>query len=377
MPSGLDRIAAGLVPDLVGQRVAVLCNHTATDARGQHIIPVLRAAGATVVRALAPEHGLWSTHQDMEPVLLDGYPRDPLLDVPVVSLYGDHYDSLEPSPDALAGVDAIVYDIRDIGTRYYTYAATLAFTMKVAARISLPVWVCDRPNLLGARREGPLLEPGFESFCGIVPGLPVRHGMDMGTLARWYKARLAPDADLRIIAPFDAGPDPWVWPSPNMPTPRTALVYPGMCLLEGTTLSEGRGTTTPFLMFGAPELDSTRVVDDLCSRNLPGVRFLRTRFRPAFGKHAGRINNGIWIDVVDPDIVPTVALGVHVLDACRRASPEAWTWRTDAYEFVADRHAIDLLWGSPALRLCLDAGDDVGPLLRKADAAATTFDPNV
>jgi len=374
MTTGLDQIAQGFVPELRQQRVAVLCNHTAVDRWGRHIIDVLRDQGVDVVRALAPEHGIWGTHQDMEPVLLSDGARDELLGVPVVSLYGADLASLAPPVEALSGIDAIVFDIQDIGTRYYTYAATLALVMKVAAPLGLPVWVCDRPNPIGPLREGPLLKAGFESFCGLVPGLPIRHGLTVGGLARFYREAIAPEVELRVIAGTPAGDAPWVPPSPNMPTRTTALVYPGMCLLEGTTLSEGRGTTSPFLMFGAPKLDAAAAITELRRRDCPGVEFIATRFRPAFGKHAGEVCNGIYLNVFDATALRAVRLGVHVLDACRRASPEAWTWRTDAYEFVTDRPAIDLLWGSTALRDTIDKGTAVDRLLEDADADCKTFD---
>lgn len=375
--TGLDRIALGLVPELRGLRVGVLCNHTAIDRQGRHIVSVLREAGAVVVRSLAPEHGLWATHQDMEPVVLDGVPRDPLLDVPVVSLYGHDATTLTPAPQALAGLDALVFDIRDIGARYYTYAATLAFAMRAVEPLGLPVWVCDRPNPIGPSREGPLLRPGFESFCGIVAGLPIRHGLSIGALGRWYQQAFGLATDLRIIPMMEAGPAArapiWVWPSPNMPTVETAVVYPGLCLLEGTTLSEGRGTTTPFLQWGAPGLDTRRVIADLTGRNLPGVTFLQTRFRPAFGKHAGRICDGVFLHLADADAVHAVNLGAHILDACRRASPDVWAWRTDAYEFVTDVPAIDLLWGSTRLREAIDAGRGLAETLAEGDAEAAAF----
>jgi len=199
MTTGLDQIAEGFVPELRHKRVALLCNHTAIDRWGRHAVEVLRGQDIDVVRVLAPEHGLWGTHQDMEPVLLSGAPVDPLLDVPVVSLYGADRESLDTPRAALEGIDALVFDIQDIGARYYTYAATLALAMKTAAAAKVPVWVCDRPNPLGAKREGPLLRAGFESFCGLVAGLPIRHGMTVGELAVWYRRALALDVDLRVI----------------------------------------------------------------------------------------------------------------------------------------------------------------------------------
>lgn len=378
--SGLDRLAAGEEPPIAlrGKRVALLCNHTAVTRDGRHAAEVLAAesVGTQVVRLLGPEHGVWSTHQDMEPVL-DGPPRDPYLGLPVVSLYGDDLASLSAGPESLADVDVVVYDVRDIGARYYTYAATLAFLLEGATARGVDVLVLDRTNPIGDAVEGPLLEPGFESFCGIEPGLPVRHGMTVGALGRWYRDRRAPDASLYVMECDDGATGGeeavWVPPSPNMPTLEAAVVYPGMCLLEGTTLSEGRGTTQPFLLFGAPNIDPIRLAAELNRREIPGVTFVPRVFRPEFQKHAKKTCSGAYMVVHDRDAVEAVALGVHVLDAVARVAPEALGWRVDAYEFVEDVPAIDLLWGSDQLRRTIDAGGDIAPLLTRITADAEAF----
>jgi len=367
MQTGLDKIALGFDHGLAGKRVALLVNHTAVDRWGRHAVQVFRGLrGVSVVRLLGPEHGVWGTHQDMEAVA--GGAPDPVFGVPTLSLYGGDRQSLDPRPEAFDDVDAVVYDIQDIGARYYTYGATLAFVMEAAAERGVPVWVLDRPTPLGPAVEGPLLKPGFESFCGIVPGLPIRHGMNVGDLARWYRERVAPGCELHVVPCDRHGRPPWVPPSPNMPTLETALVYPGLCLLEGTTVSEGRGTTTPFLSFGAPGVDPVALVDALRARECPGVDFVPTRFRPAFGKHAGEVCGGVYLRVFDATALSSVTLGVYVLHALRQVAPDAFGWRTDAYEFVTDVPAIDLLWGSADLRETLDRGDDVGGLMTKARA---------
>ena len=378
--SGLDRLADGQRPtvELRGRRVGLLCNHTAVTSDGRHAVDVLRgdAVGAKVVRLLGPEHGIWSTHQDMEPVL-DGPPIDPFFQLPVVSLYGDDATSLKASSEALSGLDVVVYDVRDIGARYYTYAATLALLLEESARQGVEVLVLDRTNPIGSKVEGPLLEPGFESFCGIEPGLPVRHGMTVGELARWYMDRRVEGAHLEVMAPSpkEATDALWIPPSPNMPTVDAAIVYPGMCLLEGTGLSEGRGTTQPFTLFGAPTIHPTRLARELNGRRLPGVRFFPRVFRPEFQKHAKQVCGGVTIVVERADDVEAVALGVHVLDAVRRVAPQTLTWRMDAYEFVEDVPAIDLLWGSAQLRQAFDGGSSIDPLLKRIVDDATQYSP--
>lgn len=354
--------------------MGLLVNHTAVTQGGLHAAEVLGPrAHVEIALLLGPEHGVWGTHQDMEPVVNAGH--DPVFGLPSQSLYGASRASLRPATALLAGLDAVLYDVRDIGSRYYTFAATLAFVLEAAAAAQIPVWVLDRPNPLGPRVEGPLLRPGFESFCGIEPGLPIRHGLTVGALARWYAARRAPSATLHVVG-FDPGArPPWVPPSPNMPTREAALVYPGMCLLEGTTWSEGRGTTTPFTLFGAPGVDPLALARDLRAREVPGVVFTPRRFRPAFSKHAGELCGGVGLAVTDPDALDTVALGVHVLDAARRVAPETFGWRRDAYEFVEDVPAVDLLWGSDALRRTLEEGAPVAPLLAAAAREAAGFTP--
>jgi len=373
MSSGLDSVAQGFVPELRKKRLALLVNHTAVDQWGRHAVEVLRAEGADIVRLLAPEHGIWGTHEDMEPVAADA--RDPVFGVPVVSLYGSDKASLEPRPEAFEGIDAVVYDIQDIGVRYYTYAATLAHVMRAAAKAGVPVCVLDRPNPIGPRREGPLLTAGFESFCGLVAGLPIRHGLTVGELAQWYRKTFAPECELRVVPCRKESRLPFVPTSPNMPTRDTALVYAGMCFIEGTTLSEGRGTTSPFLQVGAPGIDPLAVADAFRKKDCPGVDVVPVRFRPAFGKHAGDVCGGIYLRGFDATAVQAVKLGAYVLQAFKKVARDAWGWRTDAYEFVTDKPAIDLLWGSSALRECIDQGGDLEALLEKADAQAQAFSP--
>jgi uncharacterized protein YbbC (DUF1343 family) len=372
MSTGLDAVAAGFVSGLRGKRIALLTNHTAVDAWGRHAVQILRDQGATIARLLGPEHGVWATHQDMEPV--DGT-LDPIWNLPVVSLYGHDRASLEPRPEAFEGVDLLVYDIQDIGTRYYTYAATLALAMKTAATVGVPVMVLDRPNPIGGRRDGPLLREGFESFCGLVAGLPIRHGLTVGELAKWYRARVAPHCKLEVIACRKESRLPFSPTSPNMPTRETALVYPGLCFLEGTTISEGRGTTAPFLTLGLPDLDNVALVDRMRRKDCPGVDLVPVRFRPAFGKFAGELVNGVYLRVYDDTALRPVKLGVYLLESLKRIAPKSWNWRKDAYEFVTDVPAIDLLWGSSALREAIDAGADVEPLLEQADAEAQSWKP--
>jgi uncharacterized protein YbbC (DUF1343 family) len=360
--TGLERLLAEHIGDLRGRRVALCCNHTAVDHRLRHAIDLLVAAGVKLVRLFGPEHGVRATAQDMEGV---HEVVDPVSGAPVVSLYGADEASLRPDPALLSDVDVLLFDIQDIGARYYTYQATLGFLMEAAGPLGVEVIVLDRPNpITGLAVEGNHVHPGFESFVGAYP-LAVRHGMTMGELARYFVRFCGIDCKLRVVECrgwrrgqwFDQTDLPWVYPSPNMPTLETATVYPGMCLFEATTLSEGRGTTRPFHLFGAPWLDPNRTVE-LCERGsaeagLRGVLFRPAAFIPGFQKHARVGCRGVEVHVTDRAVLDTFLLGLVTLQAAYRADPEAFGWRAEPYEFIADPPAIDLLTGSSKVREAL------------------------
>jgi uncharacterized protein YbbC (DUF1343 family) len=264
----------------------------------------------------------------------------------------------------LSGLDALVFDVQDVGARYYTYQATMLFCMEAAAREKLAFFVLDRPNPIGGLAvEGPGLRPGFGSFCG-VHNIAVRHGLTVGELAGMYREERGLGLELSVIPcrgwrrgmhQRDTGL-PWVFPSPNMPTPETAIVYPGMCLLEGTNLSEGRGTTRPFELFGAPWLDAGRLMETLVSERLPGVRFRPASFVPAWDKHAGVRCHGLEFFVVDREAFRPFRTGVACVAAARAQDPEKFQWRTEPYEFVEHVPAFDLLCGSARERNALERG---------------------
>jgi uncharacterized protein YbbC (DUF1343 family) len=342
-------------------RVAIACNHTAVTRDLTHILEAVRAAGLKVLRIFAPEHGVDALAQDMITVV------DEESQVRVVSLYGEDEQSLRPDPALLADIDVLLFDIQDIGTRYYTYQATLGFMMEVAATTGTKVVVLDRPNPIdGVSIEGNVVQPGYESFVSAYP-LAVRHGMTMGELGRFFKTDLGIDCDLEIVKVegwhrdqwLDETDLPWVFPSPNMPTLECAGIYPGMCLIEGTNLSEGRGTTRPFHLVGAPFLDRERFTD-LCRKgaleaHLEGVSFRAASFEPRFQKHAGKPCHGTEIFVTNRAAMEPFLLGLVVLEAALRAAPEGFRWRTETYEFVDEPIAIDLLCGSSEARLGLES----------------------
>ena len=364
MRAGLDALLADPKP-FHGRKIGLCINHTAVSMELQGALPALQAAGLDIVRVFGPEHGVHSTAQDMVGVG-DGAEEAAATGPDVVSLYGENEASLHPDPATLADLDVLIFDIQDIGSRYYTYQATLGYIMEVAGPLGVEVVVLDRPNPIdGVSIEGNVVNPGFESFVSAYP-LAVRHGMTMGEMGHFFRRFVGIDCPYKVIPcegwHRDQWQDqtglPWVYPSPNMPTLETAAIYPGMCLIEGTNLSEGRGTTRPFHLIGAPWLDHERFTE-LCRRgaldaHLEGVGFRAACFEPRFQKHAGEVCGGTEIFVTDRNRMEPFLLGMVVMEAALRADPEHFAWRTETYEFVDAPIAIDLLGGSTELRAGLE-----------------------
>lgn len=360
--SGLDVLVKERFAPLRGLAVGLVCNPTAVDRRLRHAADLLHEArGVRLAALFGPEHGVRGDIQYMAAVEDE---RDRRTGVPVHSLYGKNAASLRPDPGILRGLDALVFDIQDVGARYYTYQATMLFCMEAAARAKIVFFVLDRPNPIGGLAvEGPALRSGFESFCG-VHDVAVRHGMTVGELAGLYREERGLDLALTVIPcrdwrrgmhQRDTGLS-WIFPSPNMPTPETALVYPGMCLLEGTNVSEGRGTTRPFELFGAPWLDGVRLAEALAAERLPGVRFRPASFVPTWDKHAGVRCHGVEVVVADRETFRSFRTGIACVAAARAQNPKRFRWRTEPYEFVEHLPAFDLLCGSAREREALERG---------------------
>ncbi len=376
--TGLDVIAAQGFAPWHGLRLGLICNPTTVDRRLVHLADLLAGrSDVELARLFGPEHGVRGTAQDM--VGVDGVARDARSGVPVVSLYGRSFDSLRPPPQTLEGLDALVFDIQDVGSRYYTYIYTMMLCMEAAAQAKLPFWVLDRPNPIGGVEvEGNLVEKGFESFVGLHP-LPVRHGLTAGELASLFKAERGLDVELHVVELegwrrsmlFDETGLPWVPPSPNMPTLDTALCYPGQCLLEGTNLSEGRGNTRPFEVFGAPFIEPHALAEKLTALDLPGVTYRPLWFQPTFHKHAGQMCGGLMLHVTDRRAFRPFATGLAVVAAVRELWPDKFRWRTETYEFVEGILAFDLLCGTDRIRKELEAGAGLATIRASwADAQA-------
>jgi uncharacterized protein YbbC (DUF1343 family) len=386
--TGLDVLVRERMALVRGRRVAVLCHPASVASDLVHAVDRLIEAGLRPVRLFGPEHGVRGDAQDM--VGVEGH-RDGRTGIPVVSLYGDSAASLEPPPGSLDGVDALLVDLQDIGSRYYTYVWTMALAMKAAAAAGVQVIVLDRPNPIGGQAvEGGEVKPGFESFVGLA-SVPNRHGLTIGEMAGLVRAGLpwgGPrferplDLDLAVVPArgwrrrddFEATGLPWVLPSPNMPTPHTAFVYPGLCLIEGTNVSEGRGTTRPFEIIGAPFVDGHGLAARLGSHDLPGVRFRPLTFRPTFHKHAGKPCGGVQLHVVDRATFRPYRTGVAILRELWATAGDGFAWRTEPYEFVSDRPAIDLLTGGDDVRLGIERGRPLEEIFASWLRAERAFD---
>ncbi len=360
---------------LRGRTIGLVANPASIDAELRHVAERAEASGVKIGALFGPQHGFTSDLQENmieSPHTTDGRRR-----VPVYSLYSE---TREPTATMLEGLDALVIDLQDVGTRIYTYIYTMANCLRAARTHGLPVVVCDRPNPIGGTKiEGPALDPAFASFVGQFP-IPMRHGMTIGELAMLFNEQFDIKAKLEVVAMkgwsrdqyFDSTGLAWIPPSPNIPTLDSAIVYPGTVLLEGTNVSEGRGTTRPFEFVGAPWIDPDRFAAELNALGLGGVRFRPISFEPTFHKHAGKACGGCQIHVIDRAAFEPVAAGVAIIAACRRAAPDRFAWREPPYEYEYTKPPIDILYGSAALREGLAAGRsaaDFGADLR-ADAEA-------
>lgn len=366
---GLDVLVDERFARLRGRRVGLLCHAASVASDLRHVTLHLRAAGIEVTRCFGPEHGIWADAQDMIAVD-ESTAVEPVTGAPVRSLYGTDEESLAPRLADLADLDVLLIDLQDIGARYYTYIYTAALAARVAAKAGCEVVLCDRPNPLGGERvEGGLTGDAYRSFVGLWP-LPVRHGLTIGEVVCLLAAREGFGGEIEVVEMqgwrramyHDATGVPWVQPSPNMPTLDTALVYPGMCLLEGTEMSEGRGTTRPFELIGADYVDPFALAEELTATPVQGVVWRPAFVRPTFHKFGGRTIGATALHVVDRETFDPLRAGLHYLGAVRRLYGDKLRWREAVYEFVGDRLAIDLLFGGPEARALIEAGADVAQL---------------
>ena len=350
--TGLEKVLMN-PEDFQGKRVGLITNPTGMTSDYVHALDAMLARGIQVTKVFGPEHGVRGSEQAGDK------PRtavDPKTGILFENLYGKKPEEMIP---LFSGVDVLLFDIQDIGTRFYTYIYTMADAMKAAGMSKIPFYVLDRPNPLGGKRvEGPVLKKEFQSPVGKL-FIPLRHGMTVGELALWIKDRQGLKTELNVVKMenwtrgmmYEETGLPWVMPSPNIPSPLTALVYPGLGLIEGTNLSEGRGTTRPFELIGAPYVRGWELARELNRENLPGVVFREAYFIPSFSKHQGKEAGGVQLHITDSKQFEPVLTAVTILEKTKKLYPEQFAWIRSG-----ENYWIDLLAGTDQLRLLLDQG---------------------
>ena len=373
MKAGLQVLLEISFEVVKNRRVGLVTNQTGVTGDMRHIADVLyESPKVELVALFAPEHGIRGDVQD-------GLAIESCVDVrtclPVYSLYGE---ARKPAREMLSSIDVVLFDIQDVGARYYTYAYTMSYVMEAAAEVGIPLAVLDRPNPInGVSVEGNILDPEFRSFVGRYP-IPVRHGMTMGELATLFNVEHGIDSDLKVMRMegwsrdmwFDQTGLIWVQPSPNIPTLDTATVYPGMCLLEGTNVSEARGTTRPFELAGSPWVDSSRLIAELRSRNIPGVLFRQAYFTPVFSKYAGKGCSGVQLHVTDRSLFKPFETGLHLVDAVRRLHPDKFEW---VKRQPGSGYSFDMLAGTDRIRRQLSEGVPVTEIVDGFKAELSEF----
>lgn len=355
--------------------IGMIVNQTSVTTDLRYSWDVLRNKGLDIRKIFSPEHGLFATEQDQ--IAVEG---QPVPDFELISLYGSSAETLIPDNSMLDDLDLILFDIQDVGARYYTYVNTLALFMEAAAGKDLEIMVLDRPNPLGGDLvEGPLLDMDYRSFVGIFP-VPVRHGMTPGELALLYRDWKKLDIRLTVLAMqgwnrtmlFPETGLPWVPPSPNMPTVETAALYPGMCLFEGLNVSEGRGSTSPFQLFGAPFINPYHLQEQCRGPEFEGLYLRPTWFKPTFHKFQGEVIGGLWMHVFDHSRFRPFAAAVALTAVLRDLYPDDLRFLGGVYEFNDTIPAFDLLAGSDTVRKAILDGLDTASILRtwRQDEAA-------
>ena len=356
---GLSLLRDNLIGELYGKKVALLCHSASVDENFKHIIDILVDAGIALEKIFAPEHGLFSAEQDQQTVRNDLHKK---YKIPIVSLYGKNFQSLKPKEEELQGIDVVIIDLQDVGARYYTFVWTAFLLIEVAAEMGIEIWILDRPNPITAEIvEGAVQEEEFLSFVGLLP-LAIRHGMTIAEILHYGcmaknlpSPRIIKMKNYRRDMWFDETGLPWVMPSPNMPTVQTATVYPGMCLLEGTNISEGRGTTKPFEIFGAPFIDPFVLCDKVNSlaaeyNFLGGFRLRPIYFIPAFNKFYGKRCGGAQIHIVKREEFNPVIVAFAILKTIIKLYPDEFYFKEPPYEFESVKRPFDILSGSSIWR---------------------------
>ena len=373
--TGIERLLGGSHSHLRDAALGLVAHPASVTAGLVPSADALLANGFSLRALFGPQHGALGEKQDN--MIESGHFLDCRTGLPVHSLYSE---VRQPTPEMLDGLDVLLFDLQDVGVRVYTFIWTMALAMEACGEAGVEFAVLDRPNPVGDSREGPVLREGFESFVGLHP-LHLRHGLTAGEIARWLNEARGVTCDLTVIECegwrrsqwWDRTGLPWVLPSPNLPTLDSCAVYPGMVLVEGTNLSEGRGTTRPFEVFGAPYLDAHALSDALNLRGMPGVRFRPCSFEPTFQKHAGAVCGGAQLHVTDRGRFRPVATAVTIFEEVRRQAPDEFAWIPPPYEYETEKTPIDILYGHDGLRLGVDAGGSAKDVLAGTEVDLAAF----
>jgi uncharacterized protein YbbC (DUF1343 family) len=359
---GLDILIKNNFDILKNKKIALLAHAASVDSNYNHILDILLLNNINIKVAFGPEHGLKSTAQDMEGLIESNSSNK----YKTITLYDGTYESLFPKKEDLLNIDTILIDLQDIGSRYYTYVYTASFFLDIAKELNIEVIVLDRPNPIGREIEGNIVENGFESFVGYYPYFLNRHGLTIAEMLNIINQKI--EANLKIIKvenytgkSYFEEPFKWVLPSPNMPTPETAFLYPGGCLIEGTNLSEGRGTTKPFHFIGAPYINGSKLKQLLDTHKLDGIKFRDISFKPMFQKFANTNCDGVEIHIEDYSKIKPLKIYLTLIYEIYH-NFKGFNWRSEEYEFITKPIAIDLLFGTDKVRKMIENGDDLGQI---------------
>jgi uncharacterized protein YbbC (DUF1343 family) len=374
---GVERLLAEKIDLLLGARVGLVCNQASVDHSFRHVADVFHEnAGINLTTLFGPQHGIRGDVQDN--MIETGHAVDRKTGLPIYSLYSE---TREPTEEMLRNVDIIVFDLQDVGTRIYTFVYTLANCMRAAKKFGKKVIACDRPNPIGGTEvAGVVLDPGFASFVGQFP-IATRHGMTVCELGRMFNEHFEIGCDLECVTTsgwsrqlwYDETDAPWVLPSPNIPTVDTTVVFPATVHIEGTQMSEGRGTTKPFEFVGAPYIDAEDFAAALAGFDFAGVYFRACGFMPTFQKHAGQACGGVQIHVTDREAFEPVAAGIAIVKTAFDMYGEAFRWKDPPYEYDYERNPFDLISGTSKVREAIERGDSLAAMTASWEAPLLQF----
>ncbi len=364
--TGIEQLASGPPVWLKGKRLGLLCNQASTDHNFRHSRDIINSVlPGQLTCIFSPQHGFFADKQDN--MIESAHMKDRTTGLPLFSLYGQ---TRKPDGAMFDHLDVLLIDLQDVGTRVYTFIYTMAYCLEAAAEFGKKVVILDRPNPIGGDLiEGNLVEDDYRSFVGLYP-IPMRHGLTMGELARLFNEHFGINAELEIIAMsgwqramhFDETGLPWLFPSPNMPTLETALVYPGQVIWEGTSVSEGRGTCLPFEVFGAPYLDHDRFLSAVDRSALAGCVLRPVAFEPTSNKHRGELCKGFQLQVTDRRVYRPYRTSLELLGVTLKLYAEQFAYKEPPYEYEYEKLPLDMILGSRTLRESLAAGKRVADL---------------